>query len=750
MAKKQDKRKKISEKKSTSTLADLTVSSDNRRLSARDPGQEKWYQPACFAITLVAFIARFYYIWYPDEVVFDEVHFGKFASYYIQRTYFFDLHPPFAKLLIALVGWACGYDGHFKFDRIGDSYLTHAVPYIPLRSFEAILGTLTVPLMFNTLKESGYSVAACIIGSALVAIDNAHVAETRLILLDATLIISVAASLYCYVRFCKLRHTPFTNQWYTWLFLTGVSLSCVISTKYVGVLTFAAIGAAVAYDLWQLLDIKKGVSDSDVFKHIYTRIMLLIVVPFLIYLFWFWVHFAVLTKSGPGDSFMSSEFQETLQDSPLAREARTVNFYDTITLRHKDTKCLLHSHEYRYPLRYDDGRVSSQGQQVTCMSDYNDTNNYWQILPVNDFVPGKQQAGHAVLQGSTFRLKHVATNGYLLAHDVASPLMSTNEEFTVIPVDELGQKTYVNDTLFRFDPFDTAKNDELKTKASVVKLLHVPTVVAMWTHNDKLLPDWGFNQQEVNGNKNLKEDANYWTIDTIVGLSGQRAVYVPKKVKTLPFLKKWWELQFTMFEQNNKLTSEHPFASQPEEWPMCMSGVSFWTKNESREQIFFVGNIPGWWFECIMISAFIAIATVDLVTRRRGINMLAERARSKFYLNAGFFLSSWVAHYFPFFLMHRQKFLHHYLPAHLSAALFSGALIEFLFTDNRSPEFSKEKEEAGKLQWKPFLSATVGILSVLLWGFIFFAPITYGNETLNPEQVQERQWMNLKLHFAKW
>lgn len=40
-------------------------------------------------------------------------------------------------------------------------------------------------------------------------------------------------------------------------------------------------------------------------------------IPAIVYLFWFWVHFAILTKSGTGDDFMTSAFQLTLMDSPL-------------------------------------------------------------------------------------------------------------------------------------------------------------------------------------------------------------------------------------------------------------------------------------------------------------------------------------------------------------------------------------------------------------------------------------------------
>ena len=34
-------------------------------------------------------------------MVFDELHFGKFVNGYVKGEYFFDIHPPFSKLLIA-------------------------------------------------------------------------------------------------------------------------------------------------------------------------------------------------------------------------------------------------------------------------------------------------------------------------------------------------------------------------------------------------------------------------------------------------------------------------------------------------------------------------------------------------------------------------------------------------------------------------------------------------------------------------
>lgn len=714
---------------------------------------DRHYYIAMAVVTAVAAFVRFRILGYPDKVVFDEVHFGKFASYYLEGTYFFDLHPPFAKLLIAFAGWLVGYDGLFKFDTIGESYTSNNVPYIAYRSLLALQGTVTIPVMFLTMKTLNFSVLACVLSSFIVLFDNAHVIDSRLILLDATLILTVALTMLCYAKFSTYRRQPFTNWWWVWLLLTGVSLSLVISTKYVGVFTYFTIGLAVVFELWILLDIKNGLTLDEVAKHFFARLVSLILIPFCIYLYWFHLHFSILRKSGPGDAFMSAEFQATLEESALLRDSKTVQFHDLITIKHKDTGAFLHSHEYVYPLRYESGRVSSNKQQVTCVvekdgREVEDVNSQWEIVPTTE---GKKK-GDAVYTNDIVRFRHVGTGAYLLTHDVASPLKATNEEFTAV-YDDDAQSRY-NETLFilrlaEIGKGSLTKRTKVKTLATNMRILHMDTMVAMWTHDDELLPEWAFNQQEVSGNKKVQDKDNVWTFDKIVNMprSDVRNHYVPKTITHIPFLKKWWELQGLMFMHNNLLSSEHPFASQPDAWPLSLSGVSFWNDNELRRQIYFIGNIVGFWIEAGFLAIYVGFVLADLIVTRRGVQILNHKSRSKLYNTLGFLFVGWAAHYFPFFLMNRQKFLHHYLPAHLIAALFTGGFVEFICT-NKGFSVANGVAPLGLKKTK-FAVSTVAVIVGLAWYFWYMRVTTYGNFLLPPEQIKSRQWLDITLHYAK-
>ena len=551
----------------------------------------------------------------------------QFASYYLQRTYFFDVHPPFGKLLFALMGWFVGYDGHFLFDNIGDSYITNKVPYVAFRAMPALLGALTIPTVFLIMWESSYTLPACIVAASLVLFDNAHIGQTRLILLDATLVFAMSLSVLCYVKFYKWRHDPFSRKWWKWLLLTGVAMSCVISTKYVGVFTFFTVGCAVAIDLWGLFDInraKGALSLPEFGKHFAARLIGLLFVPFMIYLFWFQVHFAILYRSGPGDDFMTPEFQETLSDNVMAQQAVGVNYYDSISIRHKDTKTYLHSHAEKYPLRYDDGRISSQGQQVTGYP-FNDTNNYWQIVPNQVQDPAAAVAGMPVKNGDFVKLRHLVTDTFLMSHDVASPYYPTNQEFTTADIISTNGEKY-NDTLFQVMVENGKTQQPLKSMSGHFKLVHAPSRVAMWTHTTPL-PEWGFKQAEINGNKNLQQSSNIWYVEEIPSIpaDSERLVKQERKVKSLPFLAKYFELQRAIFYHNNALTSSHPYASQPIQWPFLLRGVSFWTQNDTRQQIYFLGNPLGWWIASSVLAVFAGIIGADQLSLRRGVDSLDGR-----------------------------------------------------------------------------------------------------------------------------
>jgi dolichyl-phosphate-mannose-protein mannosyltransferase len=94
--------------------------------------------------------------------------FGGFASKYIKGKFFMDVHPPLAKMLIALFGWLGGFDGEFDFKDIGKDYVEPGVPYVTMRMFPAICGILLAPTMFLTLKASGARTFSAILGAGLI------------------------------------------------------------------------------------------------------------------------------------------------------------------------------------------------------------------------------------------------------------------------------------------------------------------------------------------------------------------------------------------------------------------------------------------------------------------------------------------------------------------------------------------------------------------------------------------------------
>jgi dolichyl-phosphate-mannose-protein mannosyltransferase len=82
--------------------------------------------------------------------------------------------------------------------------------------------------------------------------------------------------------------------------------------------------------------------------------------------------------------------------------------------------------------------------------------------------------------------------------------------------------------------------------------------------------------------------------------------------------------------------------------------------------------------------------------------------------------------------MSRQKFLHHYLPAHLASALVAGSVLNFILVEAVNFPVSAS---GPKTRLRPAVRArmsraawavTLGLIAVVVGMFLWLSPLTYG------------------------
>lgn len=156
---------------------------------------------------LLGLFTRLYRISEAEFVVWDEAHFGKFASRYLKRKFYHDVHPPLGKMLNGLAGWIGGYNGDFKFES-GAAY-GRDVNYFVMRFFNGLSGALIVPLAYYTGLNLKLSHAASILLGVLVLCDSALTTISRFILLDAYLMLFTVLSAYCFVVYRRFQQEEY-------------------------------------------------------------------------------------------------------------------------------------------------------------------------------------------------------------------------------------------------------------------------------------------------------------------------------------------------------------------------------------------------------------------------------------------------------------------------------------------------------------------------------------------------------------
>ncbi len=274
----------------------------------------------------ISLVTHLMWLGYPSEVVFDEVHFGKFVTAYCcTGERFFDIHPPHAKLLIAGMTKLWGYQGGLVFENIGQSY--GDISPVGFRLWPALWGAGLAPLLYILMRQLGASKGAAFLLGLLVVFDNALTVQTRIMVLDGLLLLGIFGSLSAYLA-AEKRLLPGVKEgklarpgfWAGWIILglAGILAGLAVGTKFTGLTALGVIGVIIIVRMWQCgkwREVKR-----------YALMGLVVAASALaVYAAGWAIHFSLLDKSGGGDAWRIPTWE-----SPLI-----VSFYKETAAMHK-------------------------------------------------------------------------------------------------------------------------------------------------------------------------------------------------------------------------------------------------------------------------------------------------------------------------------------------------------------------------------------------------------------------------------
>ncbi|XP_044730943.1 protein O-mannosyl-transferase 2 [Chrysoperla carnea] len=699
----------------------MSVAKDNQKPSSHS--NSLWWLTFIIIVS-ITFATRFYKVTEPDHVCWDETHFGKMGSWYINRTFFFDVHPPLGKMLIALSGYLTGYDGKFAFDKPGDKY--EDTNYVGMRVFCTALGASIVPMAYLIVWECTQSISSAFFAALLILFDVGLLTLTQYILLDPLLLCFMMGSVLGMVKVSSKTQSGdvFQWNWWGWLLFTGTMLALCISVKFVGLFVILLVGLFTISDLWRDFgDLSKPVIFTV--KQLFARALCLIIWPALVYMLIFYIHLRVLNKSGNGDGFYSSAFQSQLEGNGLHGSSMPlyVGYGAVVTIKNQRTGGgYLHSHPHLYP-----AGVGARQQQITTYT-HKDDNNKWLIKKYNTDTLSDDV--ELVKNGDLVRLEHVTTKRNLHSHRLPAPL--TKKFYQVTGYGEAGIGD-ANDVWKIIVDGEKGDDGKIYTVKSKIHFVHYLLACAL-TVSGKQLPKWGYEQQEVACNPNLRDPSAVWNVEENIFPKLPNvsfSVYAPS------FLERFIESHAVMFQGNAGLKpKEGEVTSRPWQWPINYRGQFF---SGSSHRVYLLGNPIIWWGNLIFLTLFLIIFIINIVKeqRRKHQNNNKVLTSKPKLMTAVWLFVGWILHYVPFWAMGRVLYFHHYFPALLFSSMLTGVMLDYIISGiiDLIPN-----------DYKYLINHTIkgSLVAALSYSFIIFSPLSYG---MNGPTASET---NSSMHRLKW
>lgn len=243
-------------------------------------------QEIIFVVLLcgLSFFLHFWGLQKPSFVVFDEQWFLNFSASYYTQEYYFDIHPPLGKEIIAAVGDIFGFQPPSQGLYLPQNYET-TNNYLPFRQVVALFGMLIPVIVYFILRKIKISPLYCAVGSLVVLFDNSILAQSRFVLIDSFLILFSLCAFLAYLYYYS-ENRP--KQKFNKLIIFALFAGLAFSVKWIGG------GVFLGFFACEFLRISRK---RESFKPLLKNMAIIAAVAFTVYVVSFYPHFSILTKT---------------------------------------------------------------------------------------------------------------------------------------------------------------------------------------------------------------------------------------------------------------------------------------------------------------------------------------------------------------------------------------------------------------------------------------------------------------------
>ncbi|KAJ2551750.1 Protein O-mannosyltransferase 2 [Coemansia sp. RSA 1933] len=623
-------------------------------------------------LTLLCAFTRLYQIGRRQIVTWDETHFGKFGAQYINGTFYHDVHPPLAKMLVGLGEFISGHNGSFDY-KSGVQYPPY-VNYTFQRAFVALMGVFIVPFAYRTCRFLAFGRAAALLAASFVLLDNALCVISRFILLDPPLLCFTAMALLGHAAFAAQSARPFSGAWWGWLGFTGLALGLVTSSKWVGLFVVTLVGLCTIEDLLDMYAAGRLHARQQL-NHWAARVLCLIGVPLCVYIACFAIHFALLGSRGTGDFKMPSSFQALQRRSVVANQPHRVAYGSLVTLRSQMPGFgLIHSNTtLHFPDAPDHEWVAGGmgGKQKL---------NWWRIVSVNSTWENDTSPVVHIADNDIVRLVHNGTWHYLrTGREKPHSLGWDRRMFTA---GNASSSTMWDLWRVRIVAEESPRpRNQIYAVTTTFQLYNAISGCLLQATRAEL-PRWGREMSELicTDANTTRGESTTWNIEQVRDARFKRARFWTLVKRRLLRDIVWINREMAI--SNNRLIADPDrykhTESSPWTWPLLLYPMRLSAWSDTHVKYYEIGNPLTWWASTLCCLLYPLQLLYWLVRWRRGASSWQPHEFRRFWDTTKLLWGGWALHYLPFFLMGRVTYIHHYLPALYFALLLLAYQIQCL------------------------------------------------------------------------